>query len=82
VTYFFSIHILERGNKERECHRRNPLASNITDKKQNPAPSTPRMTIKGILHALITVLTWILFISWWNQVIPQITVEAGSRPQE
>ena len=54
------------------------MASNITDKKQYSSPSTPRMTIKGILHALLAVLTWILFISWWNQVIPQVTVEDAS----
>jgi hypothetical protein len=54
------------------------MASKIIDKKQNSSPSTPRMTIKGILHALLAVLTWILFISWWNQVIPQITVEDAS----
>ena len=36
------------------------------------------MTIKGILHALLIVLTWILFVSWWNQVIPQVTVEDAS----
>ena len=54
------------------------MASNMTDKKQYSSPSTPRMTIKGILHALLAVLTWILFISWWNQVIPQVTVEDAS----
>ena len=54
------------------------MASNIAYKKQNPSPSSPRMTIKGILHALLAVLTWILFISWWNQVIPQVTVEDAS----
>ena len=36
------------------------------------------MTIKGTLHALIVVLTWILFITWWNQVIPQVTTEDAS----
>jgi len=54
------------------------MASNITDKNKNSSLSTPRMTIKGILHALLAVLTWILFISWWNQVIPQVTVEDAS----
>ena len=54
------------------------MASNITENNQNPTPTTPRMTIKGILHALLIVLTWILFVSWWNQVIPQVTVEDAS----
>ncbi|HLE17048.1 MAG TPA: hypothetical protein VI728_02045, partial [Syntrophales bacterium] len=38
----------------------------------------PRLTIKGIFHAFLVVLTWILFVYWWNQVIPQITVEDAS----
>lgn len=54
------------------------MASNITDKEQNSSRSVPRMTIKGILHALLAVLTWILFVTWWNEVIPQITVEDAS----
>jgi hypothetical protein len=54
------------------------MASNITDKEQYSSRSTPRMTFKGILHALLAVLTWILFITWWNEVIPQITVEDAS----
>jgi hypothetical protein len=37
-----------------------------------------RMTIKGIFHAFLVILTWILFVYWWNQVIPQITVEDAS----
>jgi hypothetical protein len=40
--------------------------------------SRPRMTIRGILHAFLVILTWILFVYWWNQVIPQITVEDAS----
>ena len=36
------------------------------------------MTFKDTFHALIAVLTWILFIAWWNQVIPQITTEDAS----
>ena len=39
---------------------------------------SPRLTIKGIFHAFLVVLTWILFAYWWNQVIPQITVEDAS----
>jgi len=54
------------------------MASNLTDKKQNPSPTAPRVTFKGIIHALIAVLTWILFIAWWNQVIPQITTDDAS----
>ncbi len=54
------------------------MPSNFTDKKQNPSPTTPRVTINGILHALVTLLTWILFITWWNQVIPQVTTEDAS----
>jgi hypothetical protein len=54
------------------------LASNIPDKKQYPASSTPGVTIKDILHALLTFLTWVLFVTWWNQVIPQVTVEDAS----
>ena len=54
------------------------MPSNISDRKQNPAPSTPPVTIKGILHALLAVLTWVLFVTWWNQVIPQVTVEDAS----
>ena len=38
----------------------------------------PRMTIRGIFHASLVILTWILFVYWWNQVIPQITVEDAS----
>jgi hypothetical protein len=33
------------------------------------------VTIKGLFHTLLTVLTWILFAYWWNKVIPQISVE-------
>jgi hypothetical protein len=53
-------------------------ALNLTDKKQNPSHTASRMTFKGTFHALIAVLTWILFIAWWNQVIPQITTEDAS----
>ncbi len=28
-----------------------------------------------MFHSLLAVLTWILFFAWWNQVIPQITVD-------
>ncbi len=38
----------------------------------------PRVTIKGLFHTLLTVLTWILFAYWWNKVIPQISVEDAS----
>ncbi len=53
-------------------------------------PGTPRQDIsvlsekrsgitgRGIGHSLIAVLTWILFVFWWNQVIPQITVDDAS----
>ena len=54
------------------------MATNVTYKEQNPSRSTPRMTIKGILHALLAALTWVLFITWWNEVIPQVTVEDAS----
>lgn len=55
------------------------MASNILDKRQNPSPSNPpRMTIMGIFHSFLAVLTWILFVVWWNQVIPQVTVEDAS----
>ena len=36
------------------------------------------MTIRGIFHAFLVILTWILFVYWWNKVIPQITVEDAS----
>jgi hypothetical protein len=36
------------------------------------------VTIKGLFHTLLTVLTWILFAYWWNKVIPQISVEDAS----
>lgn len=36
---------------------------------------SPRVTIRGVFHAFLVVLTWILFVYWWNQVIPQVTVE-------
>ena len=55
-----------------------PMAANLINKKQNPSPTAPRVTFKGIIHALIAVLTWILFIAWWNQVIPQVTTEDAS----
>ena len=54
------------------------MASNLTDKKQNPSVTAPRLTFKGTLHALIAVLTWILFIAWWNQVIPQTSTGDAS----
>jgi len=38
----------------------------------------PRVTIRGIFHASLVILTWILFVYWWNQVIPQITVADAS----
>jgi len=54
------------------------MASNLTDKTQNSSPTEPRMTFKGTIHVLIAVLTWILFITWWNQVIPQVTAADAS----
>ena len=54
------------------------MASNLTDKKQYLSKTASRMTFKGTFHALIAVLTWILFIAWWNQVIPQVTTEDAS----
>ena len=40
--------------------------------------SRPRVTIRGIFHASLVILTWILFVYWWNQVIPQVSVEDAS----
>ena len=54
------------------------MATSIPDKKQNLTHTTPRVTIKGTFHALLAVLTWILFVVWWKQVIPQVTVEDAS----
>jgi hypothetical protein len=55
-----------------------PMASNLTDKKQNLSKTASGLTFKGTFHALIAVLTWVLFIAWWNQVIPQVTTEDAS----
>ena len=38
----------------------------------------PKATIKGIFHTFLAVMTWLLFFYWWNQVIPQISVEDAS----
>ena len=54
------------------------MATSIPDKKQILTHTTPRVTIKGTFHALLAVLTWILFVVWWKQVIPQVTVEDAS----
>lgn len=59
-------------------HGKSLMASNIPDKGQNSSKSTPLMTIRGTFHALLAVLTWILFVIWWNQVIPQVTAEDTS----
>lgn len=54
------------------------MAAPNPDKSRNPAPAAPRVTIKGIFQGLLTILTWILFVVWWKQVIPQVTVEDAS----
>lgn len=33
------------------------------------------VTIRGVFHSSVAVLTWILFFYWWRQVIPQASVD-------
>ena len=49
-----------------------------TEKDGNLTTRTPKPTIKGIFHTFLAVMTWLLFIYWWNQVIPQISREDAS----
>lgn len=37
-----------------------------------------RVTLKGLFHTLLTVLTWILFAYWWKKVVPQVSPEDAS----
>lgn len=39
---------------------------------------TPKATIKGIFHTFLAVMTWLLFVYWWNRVIPQISIDDAS----
>jgi len=48
------------------------------DKSQFLSRGRSRLTIKGLFHTLLIVLTWILFAYWWIKVIPQISVEDAS----
>ena len=48
------------------------------EKSQFLSQGRARVTIKGIFHTLLAVLTWILFAYWWKKVIPQISVEDAS----
>lgn len=49
----------------------------VTSRNEIPISSgkRPGITGRGIVHSLLAVLAWILFVVWWNQVIPQITVD-------
>lgn len=31
-----------------------------------------RLTLRGTFHALIAILSWGLFVYWWNSVLPQV----------
>ena len=48
------------------------------EKDGNLTTDAPKVTIKGIFHTFLAVMTWLLFVYWWNQVIPQISVEDAS----
>jgi hypothetical protein len=56
------------------------VTTSVADQEKDKflSPYSPRVTIRGISHAFLVILTWILFVYWWNQVIPQITVEDAS----
>ena len=45
------------------------------DDKQISSSRSAKVTFRGIFHAFLTVLTWILFVCWWIQVIPQVSLE-------
>jgi len=45
------------------------------DEKQELSSLPYKVTFRGTFHALLTVLTWILFVYWWGQVIPQVSFE-------
>jgi hypothetical protein len=48
------------------------------ERDRNLTTDTPKATIKGIFHTFLAVMTWLLFLYWWNQVIPKISVEDAS----
>lgn len=49
----------------------------VTSRNKIPISSEERsgITASGVFHSLIALLAWILFFVWWNQVIPQISVD-------
>jgi len=56
------------------------VTTSVTNQEKDKflSQGRPRVTIRGIFHASLVILTWILFVYWWNQVIPQVTVEDAS----
>src|SRR4030067_1849747 len=48
------------------------------EKDGNLTTDAPKVTIKGIFHTFLAVMTWLLFVYWWHQAIPQISVEDAS----
>lgn len=45
-----------------------------TDKGGPLADKVPKMTVRGTIHAAVTLFFWCLFVYWWLRVIPQTSV--------
>lgn len=43
-----------------------------TSFERKSAVPEPRVTLRGVFHALIVLSAWLLFWSWWGRVLPLV----------